>query len=385
MPRTLNDKWKPVRVLDVFYKDRKVGTLAEMDDHRVAFEYDPAWLQSGFSISPLSLPLKPGLFVPKRENGFDGLFGVFHDSMPDGWGALVVDRWLRSRGINPLEVSPLTRLAIVGSSGPGALTYKPAVRMETDETDLALDELAQQCLKLFESSGPVTAENMDEIFLRGGSSSGARPKANITLDGEQWIVKFPCSLDPADIGKQEYDYAQCAGRCGIIMPETRLLPSKKYEGFFAAKRFDRNRDEKIHMVSVSGLLETSHRIPNLDYEILLKLTMILTENFVEAEKMFRLMCFNVFAHNRDDHSRNFSFLYMEEQKKWIVSPAYDLTYSSSFGGEHATTVHGEGKNPTEEDLLSCAVAVGIDRKKAKKIIKDIRKQVNKDLGKYLKH
>lgn len=66
------------------------------------------------------------------------------------------------------------------------------------------------------------------------------------------------------------------------------------------------------MISVRALLETSHRIPNLDYEVLMKLTRILTNNNAELEKLFKIMCFNVFVHNRDDHSKNFSFLYDEK-------------------------------------------------------------------------
>ena len=75
----------------------------------------------------------------------------------------------------------------------------------------------------------------------------------------------------------------------------------------------------------AAILETSHRIPNLDYDILMKLTLQLTKSMEECEKLYRLMCFNVFAHNRDDHSKNFSYIYRDEEKRWILSPAYDLT------------------------------------------------------------
>ena len=126
------------------------------------------------------------------------------------------------------------------------------------------------------------------------------------------------------------------------------------------------------MVSVSGLLETSHRLPNLDYNILMKLTLELTKNYQDIEQLYRLMCFNVFAHNRDDHSKNFSFLYDESQKEWHLSPAYDLTYSSSFNGEHATTINGEGKNPSLEDILAVAKNIGIKGKQAKDIALDIK-------------
>ena len=131
------------------------------------------------------------------------------------------------------------------------------------------------------------------------------------------------------------------------------------------------------MVSVSGMLETSHRIPNLDYNILMQLTMKLTGDYQEIEKMYRLMCFNVFAHNRDDHSKNFSFLYKDN--RWQLSPAYDLTYSNSIGGEHATMINGNGRNPGMDDLLAVADNVKFDKKKAKQIASEIREIVDASL------
>ena len=156
------------------------------------------------------------------------------------------------------------------------------------------------------------------------------------------------------------------------MTETRLFPSKICSGYFGIKRFDRKNGKKVHMVSVSGLLETSHRLPNLDYNTLMKLTIELTRNYQDIEQLFRLMCFNVFAHNRDDHSKNFSFLFDDTKKEWHLSPAYDLTYSSSFNGEHATTINGEGKNPDLDDILAVAKNIGFKEKSAKDIALDIQ-------------
>lgn len=173
------------------------------------------------------------------------------------------------------------------------------------------------------------------------------------------------------------------------MPETRLFSSNNCSGYFGVKRFDRTVDadkkaKRVHMVSVSGLLETSHRIPNLDYDIIMKLTLNLTKDFTEVEKIFRLMCFNVFAHNRDDHSKNFAFLYDDKENRWKLSPAYDLTYSNSIGGEHATAVHGNGFNPGMEDILQVADGIGMNNKKAKQIALDIQDCVNTELKEYLR-
>lgn len=361
------DKYK---YLKVFYNDILVGTLAKTPERVVAFEYDLDWLNNGFSISPFSLPLIKKVFIPKYEP-FDGLFGVFNDSLPDGWGRLLVDRLFLKNKINPVEIDNLNRLAVVQESGMGALTYKPEHRFQTENDVSNLDILAQECSKILESQN---SDNLDELFQLGGSSGGARPKILTSIDNEDWIIKFPSSIDPKNIGEKEYQYSLCAKDCGINMTETKLLPSEICSGYFGIKRFDRKNGKKVHMVSASGLLETSHRLPNLDYNLLMKLTLELTRNYEDIEQLFRLMCFNVFAHNRDDHSKNFSFLYDNNKKEWHLSPAYDLTYSSSFNGEHATTINGEGKNPNLDDILAVAKNIGLNEKSAKNIALDIQEK-----------
>lgn len=364
------DKYK---YLKVFYNDILVGTLAKTPDRVVAFEYDSNWLNNGFSISPFSLPLIKKVFIPKYDP-FSGLFGVFNDSLPDGWGRLLVDRLFLKNKINPNEIDNLNRLAVVQKSGMGALTYKPEHKFESENNISDYDILAQECSKILESQN---SENLDELFKLGGSSGGARPKILTSIDNEDWIIKFPSSSDPKNIGEKEYQYSLCAKNCGINMTETKLFPSKICSGYFGIKRFDRKNSKKVHMVSVSGLLETSHRIPNLDYNTLMKLTLELTRNYEDIEQLFRLMCFNVFAHNRDDHSKNFSFLFDDIKKEWHLSPAYDLTYSFSFNGEHATTINGEGKSPTLDDILSVAKNIGLKEKFAKYIALDIQEKCSK--------
>ena len=361
------------KYLKVFYNDILVGTLAKTPDRVFAFEYDLDWLNNGFSVSPFSLPLIKKVFIPKYDP-FGGLFGVFNDSLPDAWGRLLVDRLFLKNKINPAEIDNLNRLAVVQESGMGALTYKPEHRFESENSIQDYDILAQECSKILESQN---SDNLDELFKLGGSSGGARPKILTAIDNEDWIIKFPSSSDPKNIGEKEYQYSLCAKSCGIYMTETRLFPSKICSGYFGIKRFDRKNGKKVHMVSVSGLLETSHRLPNLDYNTLMKLTLELTRNYQDVEQLFRLMCFNVFAHNRDDHSKNFSFLFDDTKKEWHLSPAYDLTYSFSFNGEHATTINGEGKNPTLDNILAVAKNIGIKEKFAKGIASDIKEKCSK--------
>ena len=370
---------KKINELRVFYKQQLVGTMVLYKNALAVFAYDAKWLTDGFAISPFSLPLEAKVFVPKAEL-FDGVFGVFADSLPDGWGRLLVDRMLLKNRVNPAAITPLERLAIVGGSGMGALEYKPEIELVARDTSLDLDVLASECARVLRSE---QVEDLDKLFRMGASSGGARPKIMTEVDGEQWLVKFPSSEDDENIGQEEYDYSLCARERGITMMPTKLFSSNTCAGYFGTQRFDRTNGEKVHMLSVSAILETSHRIPNLDYDILMKLTLALTKDFSEVERLYRLMCFNVFAHNRDDHSKNFTYLYQVAEKRWHLAPAYDLTYSYSLGGEHATTVHGEGKAPGMTDVLAVAAGIGMSNTRAKKIANEVQECVATYLRKYL--
>ena len=370
--------------LQVYYDERLVGTLAMTADHKVAFQYDDEWLENGFSISPFSLPLKKQVFVPQKDY-FDGLFGVFADSLPDHWGQLLLKRLLQSHKLNPDELTVLDRLAIVGKSGMGALTYQPEKEFPKQREGLDLDELAKQCRRILNTE---YSDKLDELYRLGGTSGGARPKIMTSINGEQWIIKFPAHVDGENAGKMEYDYSCCARKCGIVMSETKLFPSKTCEGYFGTKRFDRISDsqgeKRIHMLTAAALLELDFEQPSLDYHGLMKLTKILTgDNEEDMENMFRRMCFNVFAHNRDDHSKNFTYLYDETNDNWRLSPAYDLTYSNTYYGEHTTAVDGNGRNPGRKELLAVGMTAGIEKEKCVRMIDIIEANVNEMLAEYL--
>ena len=367
--------------LQVYYDERLVGTLAMTADHKVAFQYDDEWLENGFSISPFSLPLKKQVFVPQKDY-FDGLFGVFADSLPDNWGRLLLNRLLRSYKQNPDELTVLNRLAIVGKSGMGALTYYPENSFSEQQKPVNLDELAEECEKILNTE---YSDKLDELYYLGGTSGGARPKIMTTVDGKDWIIKFPAHVDRKDAGKMEYDYSCCARQCGITMSETRLFPSDKCKGYFGIKRFDREADGKrVHMLTAAALLELDFEQPSLDYHSLMKLTKILTrDNKEDVENMFCRMCFNVFAHNRDDHLKNFTYLYDEINDQWRLSPAYDLTYSNTYYGEHTTTIDGNGRNPGRKELLAVGSAAGMRKNNCERIIDTIQACVSQMLGEYL--
>jgi serine/threonine-protein kinase HipA len=369
--------------LDARNQRRKVGRLA-FKDRQVLFEYDASFIASGIEISPIKLPLRPSVSIADTTI-FDGLFGVFNDSLPDGWGRLLLDRTVETYGIHRGQLNPLDRLAYVGQNGMGALSYQPELGLQyTDEAPLALDKLAE------ESAAVMAGENeevFEELLRLNGSSSGARPKivAQVSADkkriihGQQqlqagfahWIIKFPSSQDVRDVGAIEYAYSLMAKDAGVEMSETHLFCTKRNK-YFGTKRFDREIDARVHMHSLGGLIHADHRSPSLDYDMVLRVTLALTRNIQDAEKAYALACFNVLAHNRDDHVKNFSFL-LNARNEWIFAPAYDLVFSYGPGGEQSMLVMGEGRNPSTAQLQALGKQHGI--KNAPEILAKVKEAV----------
>lgn len=355
-----------------------VGRLA-IRDRKIYFEYDREFIDRGMEISPFKLPLVSGVQTFEYSL-FEGSPGVFNDSLPDGWGRLLFDRFVRSKGMLPEEISPLDRLAYIGTHAMGALVFEPDHAIYDMNNDINLDQLAVETSEILKGE---SNEVLTRLIALNGSSAGARPKALIGVnEGHNhiihgmtqlpegytpWMVKFPNTQDGHDAGAIEYVYALMAKQSGITMPDVHLFPAQTSAGYFATKRFDRDGDKRFHMHTASGLLHADFRVPSLDYEDLIALTSMLTRDIREVEKMFRLAVFNVLAHNRDDHGKNFSFL-MNAHGEWVLSPAYDLTFSSGPGGEHSTTVSGEGRNPRIHHLVQLGQDAGLDKETVKNII-----------------
>ncbi|MFN2355912.1 MAG: type II toxin-antitoxin system HipA family toxin, partial [Desulfopila sp.] len=255
-------------------KSESVGILARQGQ-RIFFEYSPSWLQRKLELSPFTLPAKPGLMEHKQRE-FGPLFGLFDDSLPDGWGLLLMDRHFRSMGLNPPDISPLDRLLYLGRCTMGALTYQPATEQDIPgNTVLDLHELALQSQQIF--AGPM-----------------------------------------------EYAYSLMAAAAGVEMPQTRLFTTAQGDSFFGVKRFDRGPgNRRYHIHTFGNMIQSNFRIPACDYGDLLKVTSILTRNHTDLLRAFRLMLFNVLAHNRDDHAKNFSFMQSDATGQWALSPAYD--------------------------------------------------------------
>ena len=370
--------------LDLEGNSHHLGTLAwKRDERRAYFEFHRDFLAAPLPVSPFYLPPAPNA-RPAQNRAFDGLHGLFSDSLPDGWGRKLLDRRLQAQGLDHPALTPLDRLAYVGSTGMGALRYVPtAMSGQHAAVGINLDLIADEA-EAVQRELP-TAEI--ELLLRAqGGSAGVRPKLMIGLHDDHrqvladvgsglprgfspWIVKFRAESESRQIGAEEYAYSLMARAAKVEMSETRIIETPKGR-YFATRRFDRSTLGRHHVHTASGLLETSHQVAGIGYHALFQLTFKLTRDMTHVGQMFRRMAFNVLAHNRDDHARNHAFL-MNSQGIWRPSPAYDLTFSSGPAGEHNLTILGEGRAPTRRHMLDLARKIGLPRGEAEAVIAEV--------------
>lgn len=361
------------------------GSLVEKDG--IVFQYFPSFIQSDLQLSPLALPLSRTPWKSTREI-FGGLPGFIADSLPDGWGNLLLDRQLRKKGLRLHQISPLQRLCWVGDQGMGALEYEPALSgVEVTFDSVQLDAFSENIQKILEEK--ESNEVLDALSQMNGSSGGARPKIVCLVSDDfqsirqgtkaengfkPWIIKFRHSEDSRYIGIYEYLSSIIARQAGLMVPRTHLFESDKGPGWFGIERFDRSTKGKIHMVTASGLLHCNFREPCLDYESLLALVvrMVGSSSLIE---MFKRAVLNFSLGNIDDHAKNFSFL-MNGSGVWSLSPVYDLVPSENPMAEHMTSVLGVGRNPDRKLFLDLASKFDITRKSAISAMDEVAAAVN---------
>lgn len=354
-----------------------VGTLTQLA-RDIAFEFAPSFIGSPLPIAPFRLPARAGVQLYDRSRGGE-LFGLFDDSLPDGWGRRLLDVvFQKQRARVPTS---LERLACVGLRGMGALVYRPV--MEIDESLDEMFDLATLATNAMAFDAGKAENVLPEVRRAGGSSGGARPKINVGFnpstgsicpetevlaDGfEHWLIKFPNQQDGPQAGINEWRYAQMAIAAGVEMSACQLIETSAGT-FFATRRFDRTPDGKrCHFASAAGLLDVDYRIPGNEYRMLFRLTDLLTHDYEAKKELFRRAALNVLAHNRDDHLKNFGFL-MDNEGTWRLAPFYDFTYSTGPNGWQTLSVAGEGQNPNEKDLLRLANEVNLDLKDAHDIL-----------------
>ncbi len=365
---------KMIDRLSVKFHHRLVGTLSLTPDNKLcAFEYSAQWLAEGFSISPFELPLNQGLFIA-RPTPFYGGFGIFEDCLPDGYGRYLLRRMLMKEGVDDRNLSTIQRLSLVGSFGMGALTYEPETSLGKEFENKDFDLLQQKALEVLREKND---EDAAWLLFNSQNSGGCRPKAVFSDESGHWLVKFRHTYDPLDMGAQEYHYNEAARRCGIDVPDFKLVNGK----YFASRRFDISPEgERLHVATAGGLLCISLDNPVLDYSNLLALTGILTKNPQEVEEMFRRMVFNYLTDNKDDHCKNFSFLIRQEASsspfssewRWHLAPAYDLTFcAEGYHGEHATSVNGTG-HPGVQDMIAVGTKAKLSAQTCRRIIDEVR-------------
>jgi serine/threonine-protein kinase HipA len=361
-------------------QEELIGQLI-LDGRSILFKYSGAYLEAGENLSPNQLKFDDNPQTT-NEKPFNGLFGVFADSLPDAWGYLLIKKRLSADRIAIESLNALDHLTFAGKNSLGALQYRPSVELEQEAIEINLDKLNNNISEVLRGESSVV---IDDMFRRGGSPGGARPKiyagynpktdslisgiANLPEEYEHWIIKFAADVDSKDIANIELAYYKMALDSGIEMSECRVFNSDTGNSYFGTKRFDRVGNDKLHMLSAAGLLHDDYEHSTLDYGNLIFQAKKLTNNAQASEQMFRRTVFNVLAHNRDDHSKNFAFL-MDAEGRWSLAPAYDLTFSSSSQGYHSTSCAKNYVDPGRKELLELAVVLSIN--KAKVTIDEIK-------------
>ncbi|MBX9667948.1 MAG: type II toxin-antitoxin system HipA family toxin [Candidatus Obscuribacterales bacterium] len=370
---------KKLKVIYMGWGERfELGILAD-DGTDLLFEYTPEALKRGLELSPIKLPLSDKSYgdFPQHQHRLPGLVS---DCLPDGWGMLLMDRLFRRQRRTPAEISPLDRLAFIGSNAMGALVFEPAHTDALTPADVELLDLARDVREVLadESEGLLR-----KLVLMGGSPHGARPKVLVNFDREKnrmsnlefregtpMLVKFPAQHEHKEVCAVEALYGLLAKACGLRAPEVEFFDLSEDLSAFGIERFDRSNGLRIPMHTAAGAMHVDFRIPQLDYISLLRLTQIMTRDAREVLHAFERCTFNVIFNNRDDHSKNFSFL-LGRDDRWQFSPAYDLSFSNGPNGEHQMDICGEARSPARDHLIELAKKTGIPIKTAVQSIERI--------------
>jgi serine/threonine-protein kinase HipA len=363
-------------------EDWPLGQLAD-DGSVMLFEYCPEALAQGVELSPLHLKLSAQTYG-RFPDFLHRLPGLLADSLPDGWGLMLMDRLFRARGMR--HPGPLDRLAFMGNRAMGAFSFEPADEPDDAVPDwslLAVAEEAQRSLMAEatdEATGEATAA-LRKLALTGGSPQGARPKALVRYHptdgqlstradaaGEAWLVKFQAQGEHKEVCAIEQLYADLAREAGLAMPPSRYFDLSDKLAAFGVARFDLAGEWRVPVHSLAGLLQVDFRLPGAtDYTALLRATRLLTHDAREVDKAYVRAVFNALFHNRDDHPKNFAWC-LNRDRRWLLAPAFDLTFSAGPAGQHHMDYCGEGSAISSAHLLRLAEEGGVDKRFAQQSI-----------------
>jgi serine/threonine-protein kinase HipA len=331
------------------------------------FDYDMSFVGKGLHISPVNLKMESISHVAQSNSDFYDLHGVFADSLPDDWGRRVQDLEFEKIGI--LDPTAIDRLSFVGKYGIGALRYEPSHDFSRGQDIVTHADLRKATQKIIEGN---CEEVTEQLLHSGGSAGGMRPKFLIDLDivnldkmryttGNPDGNFFPCLIktpgkDGDHYQRIEYTYSKIAKECGIIIPDTYLLTGQKSnQAFFAIKRFDvKENGERLHVHTYAGLHGLNFREDSHDYSDLLRTIQDISKDHNQVIEAYRRMVFNYLGYNADDHMKNFSFT-MNKRGEWLLSPAYDMSYSTGRQGYHSMSLNGIRNNAMVKDFEKMAM------------------------------
>ncbi len=362
-----------------------------------SFEYDKNWLKNSkynFILDP-DLGLYRGRqFVPLDKT----LFGLFSDSCPDRWGRLLMKRReaiiAKKECRKPKTLTELDYLlGVFDKARMGGLRFSRNLSGPylSDEKDLAtppwvsLRKLENASLA-FEKDDSLSEKWLNQLIAPGSSLGGARPKATVSdEENSLWIAKFPSKNDEINIGAWEKVASDLAKLCGLNVPESKLETFSKVGSTFLVKRFDRNKEKRIHFASAMTMLGKIDGSEDASY---LDIASFIRSNGAKPKtdliELWKRIAFNMLITNSDDHLRNHGFLLTS--KGWVLSPLYDVN-PVPYGNNLSLLVNKNDNSISKELLMSIACYFDIGNSKAidyfdemKTIIKSNWKKKASDYG-----
>jgi serine/threonine-protein kinase HipA len=334
---------------------------------------------------------------------FRGLPPMIADSLPDDFGNKMLVQWLVKNNISQNNLNAIEKLCYVGKRGMGALEYEPVFEQKSANSDINIAELLDVANAIYFQKENETLplndyhQSLSTLLRIGSSVGGARAKALIAInentqeikagdimqegDFKYYLIKFDGlkngkEIEPSGYGILEYIYHKMAIDSGIEMTNCKLL-AENGRSHFLTERFDRKDGKKIHIQTLCAMAGVDFRQPNLvDYNDIFSLLNLLQMDYQTKEQLFRRMVFNVLAFNRDDHTKNFSFMY--EKDEWKLTPAYDLTFAynpnSYWLKNHNININGKNNGLSQDDLLAVAEKHGV--KSSTKIYLEIKSVIS---------
>ncbi len=334
----------------------------------VSLRYGEAWLASGFALSE-DLPLVNIEHMPPGRLAADTqrAVGAVDDARPDRWGEKVI-RFVDK----PKRLSLMEYLFYAGDDRFGALgvstsssTYSPRAGGPLPRLEDA-QQLSEVVAKI-EALEPITAVEAKIIAGGGSPLGGAKPKALIDIDGEQWVIKF-FNNESVDTPLIEHATMTLAARAGITVARTQIVRLVGANAI-AIRRFDREQGRRIHCISAGTAIRAataSGEAPELGYPELARILRRVgvtqgDANRRDARELFRRMVFNILVDNTDDHEKNHSLLVVSpfENGRLRLAPAYDVLPTNSGQGYQEFICGAHGRDSTLENAMSQCDAFGL--------------------------